>query len=156
MTAWVGWLLLSGVLVLAELFTGTFYLLMVAVGMLAGAIAGSLGVRLEWQFVVAAAVAVAGTVVLRRSRFGKREKVSASRDRNVNLDIGQTINIDLWHPESAGEDAANSASYTARVKYRGALWDVELAPGETAHTGQFLIQEIRGSRLIVASRSNQK
>ncbi|MGS0740308.1 NfeD family protein [Glaciimonas sp. GG7] len=155
MTAWVGWALLGGVLVLAELFTGTFYLLMVAVGMGAGAIAASVGVSLEWQFVIAAIVAVAGTVVVRRSRFGKRGKVNAARDRNINLDIGQTINVDLWHAESVSDDADKAGLYTARVKYRGALWDVELAPGENAHAGQFIIAEIRGSRLIVASHLNK-
>jgi hypothetical protein len=35
--------------------------------------------------------------------------------------------------------------------YRGALWDVELAPGVTATPGQFVIREVRGSRLIVAA-----
>lgn len=155
MAAWVGWLLLGGVLVLAELFTGTFYLLMVAVGMGAGAIAASFGFSLEWQFVVAAIISVAGTVVIRRSRFGKRGKVNAARDRNVNLDIGQPIDIDVWQAKSINDDVANGEIFTARVKYRGALWDVELAPGEPAHAGQFIIQELRGSHLIVSSHSNK-
>jgi hypothetical protein len=36
--------------------------------------------------------------------------------------------------------------------YRGALWDVELAHGARAHAGQFVIREIRGSRLIVSNQ----
>ena len=155
MLPWIGWLLLGGGLVLAELFTGTFYLLMIAIGMAAGALTAWLGAALEWQFVVAAIVSVAGTIVVRRSQFGKREKVDSAKDRNVNLDIGQPINIEKWAQENTGGDAASVGFYTARVKYRGALWDVELAPGETAHSGQFFIQEIRGSRLIVAGHSNK-
>jgi hypothetical protein len=37
----------------------------------------------------------------------------------------------------------------ARVMYRGAMWDVELAPGQAAAPGVFTIREVRGSRLIV-------
>ncbi|KAF3996249.1 NfeD family protein [Glaciimonas immobilis] len=155
MLPWIAWLLSGGVLVLAELFTGTFYLLMIAIGMAAGALAAWFGAGLEWQFVIAAIVSVAGTIVVRRSQFGKRQKVDSAKDRNVNLDIGQPINVDRWTEENAGGAADNVELYTARVKYRGALWDVELAPGEVAHSGQFFIQEIRGSRLIVASHSSR-
>ena len=155
MMPWIGWLLLGGVLVLAELFTGTFYLLMIAIGMAAGALVAWLGVGIEWQFVIAAIVSVAGTIVVRRSQFGKRQKIDSAKDRNVNLDIGQTINVAHWMKENVGGDAADVGLYTARVKYRGALWDVELAQGEVAHSGQFFIQEIRGSRLIVAGHSNK-
>ena len=35
--------------------------------------------------------------------------------------------------------------------YRGAQWDVELAPGSAAAAGEFKIVEVRGSRLIVAN-----
>ncbi|MBC7489631.1 MAG: NfeD family protein [Glaciimonas sp.] len=155
MDAWVGWLLLSGLLILAELFTSTFYLLMIAFGVGAGAIAELVGLSLEWQFVAAAIVSVAGTVVVRTSRFGKWRTVSAARDSNVNLDIGQTINVDHWHGESNSDSMANVGFYKARAKYRGALWDVELAIGEEPHSGQFTIQEIRGSHLIVASHSDK-
>ncbi|MDP5007440.1 MAG: NfeD family protein [Glaciimonas sp.] len=137
-------MLMAGVLIIAELFTGTFYLLMVALGLIAGGIAALIGFSMESQLLVAAVVAVVATIALRRSRFGRRGRVQAERDPNVNLDIGQIVTINAWQ-QSAGDGGVN----TARVMYRGAQWDVELASGEVAHVGQFLIQEIRGSRLIV-------
>jgi len=39
MSNWMVWSLLAGAVVILEMLTGTFYLLMVALGLLAGAIA---------------------------------------------------------------------------------------------------------------------
>jgi membrane protein implicated in regulation of membrane protease activity len=134
------WLAAAGVTVILELFSGTFYLLMIAIGLAAGAVAAWLGASAEVQLLVAAVVGVAATIALRRSRYGRQQqRVQAERDPNVNLDIGQTVNVPAW------QDGA------ARVMYRGALWDVELAPGSSAAPGPYTIREVRGSRLIVAA-----
>ena len=146
MADWSYWLVAAGAIVILELFIGTFYLLMIAIGMACGALAALLGLGLAMQTLVAALVGVVATVALRRSRFGKlHSRVRAERDPNVNMDIGQTVNVPAWH------DGA------ARVMYRGALWDVELAPAAEANVaastpapGQYTIREVRGSRLIVA------
>ena len=140
MADWSYWAFAAGATVILELFTGTFYLLMIAIGMSSGALAALLGFGMEAQTLLAAVVGVAATVLLRRSRFGKQAgRVLAERDPNVNLDIGQTVTVPAW------QDGA------ARVMYRGALWDVELEPGATATAGQYTIREVRGSRLIVAA-----
>jgi len=140
MSDWSYWLAAAGVTVILELFSGTFYLLMIAIGLVAGALAAFLGLGEVVSLLVAAVVGVAATVVLRRSRYGKQQqRVQAERDPNVNLDIGQTVNVPAW------QDGA------ARVMYRGALWDVELAPGSNAAPGPYTIREVRGSRLIVAA-----
>lgn len=149
MAGWVMWMLAAGLLVVAELFTTTLYLLMVAIGLAVGGVAALIGWGVEWQLLVAAAVALVATYFLRRSRFGRRTKVQAERDPNVNLDIGQSITVEQWQ-----QDAGTGGGYTARVKYRGAMWDVELAPAATAGAGLFFIQEIRGSRLIVGNSAN--
>jgi membrane protein implicated in regulation of membrane protease activity len=125
MADWVMWLIAAGVVVALELFTGTFYLLMIAIGLLAGALLAFVG--------------IVATVLLRRSRYGKAEKRDAARDPNVNMDIGQSVNVPAW------QDG------TARVMYRGAMWDVELAPNAAPVPGVFRIVEVRGSRLIVGA-----
>jgi membrane protein implicated in regulation of membrane protease activity len=149
MAGWVTWMLAAGLLVVAELFTTTLYLLMVAIGLAVGGVAALLGLGVEWQLLVAAVVALAATYILRRSKFGRRTRVKAERDPNVNLDIGQSITVEQWRHD-VGTDGAGGG-YTARVKYRGAMWDVELAPAANADAGQFFIHEIRGSRLIVGN-----
>lgn len=140
------WMLAAGVLIVAELATTTLYLLMVAIGLVLGGVAALLGLGVEWQLLVAAVVALAATYLLRRSRFGKRSRVKAERDPNVNLDIGQSVTVDQWQHDAT---AGGGGEFTARIRYRGAMWDVELAPALTARAGLFYIQEIRGSRLIV-------
>jgi len=139
MTELTGWLVLAGLLVVFELFTGTFYVLMIAIGMAFGAIAAALGFGLPVQILVAAVVGVLATGVLHRSRFGRPLRMDASRDPNVNIDIGQTIQVDQWQEGRA------------RAMYRGAQWDVDLAPGSSAAGGEYKIVEIRGSRLVVAN-----
>lgn len=139
MADWIMWLAAAGVLVALELFSGTFYLLMIAIGALAGALVAFLRIDLPGQMLAAAVVGIVATVLLRRSRYGRRVGADAARDPNVNLDIGQTVQVAHWD------------NRTARVTYRGALWDVELAPDAVAEAGIFHIREVRGSRLIVGA-----
>ena len=138
MSDWINWAILAGVLVIAELFTGTFYLLMIALGMLCGALAAALGAPLSLQIVVAGAVGAIATELLRRRRNGTLPD-SAERDPNVNIDIGQQVRVESW------------VDGRARVMYRGAMWDVELAPGASARPDDFRIAEVRGNRLILAN-----
>ena len=139
MTSWMLWLALAGGLIILELFSGTFYLLMIALAMLAAALAALAGATVAVQLLLAAVIGVAATTLLRRRR---PRRTKPSHDPNINLDIGQTLHVSHWH--------ANHG--TARVTYRGAPWDVELAPGAVARPGQFVIREIRGSRLIVSNQ----
>ncbi len=139
MSDWMNWLVGAGILVIAEMFTGTFYLLMIAIGLAFGGIAALLGVSGPFQTLIAAAVGLVATAVLHRSRFGRPAKANATRDHNVNLDIGARLAVPGWQDGRA------------RVMYRGALWDVELGPGALAEAGEYRIVEVQGSRLIVAN-----
>lgn len=139
MNDWMIWLLITGVLVVFELFTGTFYVLMIAIGTAFGAILATMGMAPSMQFLAAAVVGVAATGLFHRSRLGHPAKGDAARDPNVNLDIGQNVSVEAWNDGKA------------RVMYRGAMWDVDLAPGAMAGSGAFRIVEVRGSRLIVAN-----
>jgi membrane protein implicated in regulation of membrane protease activity len=139
MVDWMSWLVAAGVLVILELFSGTFYMLMIAIGVGSGAIAALAGATGPGQAIVAAIVSVVATGLLHRSRLGKPAKTNPARDHNVNLDIGQRVTVPDW------------TDGKARVLYRGALWDVELGQGATPHAGDFKIVEVQGSRLIVSN-----
>lgn len=138
MSDWTYWLIGAGILVVAELFIGTFYLLMIAVGLLSGAVAAWLGAGGALQTLVAALVGIAATMVLRRTRYARGGRGQAANDPSINLDIGQRVTVPQWQERRA------------RVMYRGALWDVELRAGAEALPGEFEIVEIQGNRLIVA------
>ncbi|WP_233881433.1 NfeD family protein [Paraburkholderia flagellata] len=138
------WWIAAGVLIVAELMTGTFYLLMIALGFLAGALSYELGAPLDVQLIVAAVVGLAAVITLRRSRFGRRRRMTdASTDPGVNLDIGATLAVAAWHDRRA------------RTMYRGAEWDAELAPGEPEDAPLYEIKAVRGSCLIVAAKHEQ-
>jgi membrane protein implicated in regulation of membrane protease activity len=139
MADWMGWLATAGVLVILEMFTGTFYLLMIAIGLAVGGLVALGGAGLPAQAIVAGLVGVLATGLLHRSRFGRPARHDATRDRNVNMDIGQRVTVPAWD------------NGRARVMYRGALWDVELGQGATAQAGDFRIVEVQGSRLVVSN-----
>jgi membrane protein implicated in regulation of membrane protease activity len=141
---WMIWMALAGGAVIVEMFTGTFYLLMLAIGLAAGGLAAVSGANTPMQFLIASLIGVVATYMLRRSRIGNTSHIDAARDPNINLDIGQTMTVSAW--QSSGSD-----TYIARALYRGALWDVELQNGAVARPGQFIIREVKGSRLIVSN-----
>jgi membrane protein implicated in regulation of membrane protease activity len=133
------WWLAAGAAVAVELATGTFYLLMIAVGLAAGAMAAHLGAALPAQLTAAALVgagAVAGWHLARGRRT--RTEPPAQANRDVNLDVGETVHVDAWNADG-----------TASVKYRGANWTVQAAGGAPHSTGAHRVREVVGSRLIV-------
>lgn len=134
------WFVVAFGLLVAELLTGTFYLLVIAIALAAAGLAAWLGAPVALQFVVAAVIGLGGSMWLRTTRFGRRLHERAD-DRVQNMDVGQTLRVDAWTP-----------SRTARASYRGSVWDVELAPGEQPSSGEFVIREIHANRLIVAPK----
>lgn len=132
------WWLLSGALVALELFTGTFYLLMLALGLAAAALAAHAGLALSSQFVAAALVGLGAVVGWYQYKKRKPGDPSARAERSVNLDVGELIQVDQWQPDGS-----------ASVKYRGAMWRVILRPGTEQTTGAHRVVELLGNRLVV-------
>jgi membrane protein implicated in regulation of membrane protease activity len=143
----LAWLLAGFVLVIAELLTGTFYLLVLGVAAFAGAGVAWLGQGFGWQAFVAAVVAVAGVVWVQRHPRQSRGNPMAS------LDAGQAVTLDHWTDRAAGR---------ARVRYRDSLWDAEVAKsddpaggsgGDAGKDGEtFFITAVEGSTLKVSKR----
>lgn len=136
---WVWWFVLAFVLVVAELLTGTFYLMVIAIALAAAGVASLLGAPMVLQLVIAVVVGFGGALLLRRMRFGKLQNNEAEPLQN--MDVGQTLHVQRW-----------TGDRTARASYRGAQWDIELAPGEDPQSGEFVIQAIHANRLVVARR----
>jgi membrane protein implicated in regulation of membrane protease activity len=132
---WIG----AGALIVMELMSGTFYLLMISLGFIAAALVRLAGAALDVQFAVAAVVALAAVVLLHRSRFGRRKRADAASNPDVNLDIGATLTIPAWQDRRA------------RTNYRGAAWDVELAPGEPEDARLYRVTALHGSCLVVVA-----
>jgi membrane protein implicated in regulation of membrane protease activity len=132
------WWLIAGVLVAAELATGTFYLLMLALGAGAGAVAAHAGAGITAQIVAAALVGGGATAGWHFKRARHPRSAPAEANRDVILDIGQTLTIEAWQPDG-----------TARANYRGAAWSVRYAGAGTPAPGPHRIVAVRGNQLVV-------
>lgn len=132
------WWLLAGGVVVAEMLTGTFYLLMMAVGLVAAALAAHMGLSSALQIIVAALVGCGAVVAWHFARRKRPGDPSPRADRSVNMDVGETILIEGWNPDG-----------TTTVKYRGAMWTAIHRPGVTPSTGMHRVAELVGNRLLV-------
>jgi membrane protein implicated in regulation of membrane protease activity len=133
------WWLAAGALVAAELLTGTFYLLMLALGAAAGALAAHSGLGATAQ-VACAAVAGGGAVVvwhLVRSRQLRSARPEA--DASLNLDIGCPVQVAHWRADG-----------TARVHHRGAEWEARFAGPGQALPGPHVIRAVHANQLQLA------
>ena len=115
MDAWLLWIIVGFVLVIAELVTGTFYLLVLGVGAFAAALIASLGANVLVQVVAGSAVALAGAWFVHHWHESHRR---SDEGHGNFLDRGQPVVLEGWANEPAG---------IARVKYRGASWDARVA-----------------------------
>jgi membrane protein implicated in regulation of membrane protease activity len=140
MPAYAWWFVLALALAGGELLTSTFYLLVLGGAAAAGGLVALAGGPPAVQLLVAAALGAAGSLWLRRVRA--RNAAAAGVDRIQHPDLGQVVRVDGWTP-----------SRTGRAQYRGAVWDVDLAPGEPAEPGEFVIRAIESNRLVVARRN---
>lgn len=132
------WWVLAGAFVAVELVSGTFYLLMLSLGLVAAAIATHLGASTTVQVMVAAGVSSCFVVVWRAYKRRAAPTAGAGANREVNLDVGATVQVQQWDPDG-----------TSSVKYRGAQWRVSLLPGASPSPGNYSIVEVQGSRLVV-------
>ena len=133
------WWVAAGLAVVAELGTGTFYLLMIALGLAAAAVAAHLGLSGSGQIVVAAVVG-AGATVLWHWRRSSRAPIDlpAAENRDVNLDIGERVHVAHW-----------ASDRTARVQYRGSGWTARLAPDAQPRAGEHVVTAVEGNWLVL-------
>lgn len=132
------WWLLAGVCVAVELATGTFYLLMLAIGFAAAAIAAYFGASLTTEVVVAAAVGGGAVAAWHVVRSRRPPGLPASANPDMNMDIGETLSVDHWNPDG-----------TASVSYRGARWTVMRRDNAPPSAGLHKVVAVVGNRLMV-------
>lgn len=139
MTEFTFWLVLAGILVVSEILTGTFYLLIVAVGALLAALIAHLGYSLEMQIGAGSVFAIIACLVLQSFKKKLPPAASTSSDK---LDIGNLLEITQW--DSNG---------MSKVLYRGANWQVQCNDAEPS-TGMHSIVDVRSNTLLVTHKNN--
>ena len=130
------WLIVGFALVIAELVTGTFFLLVLGIAAFAGSATAWFGLGFWVEALCAATVGVAGVFWVRRQRKTLQQPDMAS------LDVGQTVVFDVWVSRDQG---------AARVTYRNTQWDAEVEGEREIDQGQVLyIHAVDGNTLKVA------
>lgn len=132
------WWIAAGVLVALELTTMTFYLLMLALGAATGALAAHLGISATGQMVAAAIVSTLAVLACHQWRKSRPRELPVGANPNLNMDVGETVQITAWNPDG-----------TATVRYRGTIWTAMHRPGIAPSTGMHRVAELVGSRLLV-------
>ncbi|MDD2808537.1 NfeD family protein [Rhodoferax sp.] len=135
------WWLAAGALIAIELLSGTLYLLLISLGMVAAAIAAHSGLAAHWQWVCAASVGGGSVLVWRRLKSFENQQtptVSVQANPDVHMDVGEKVHVNAWLED-----------HTCSVKYRGAHWDAALQAGQMATPGTFEIAAVEGNRLIL-------
>lgn len=131
------WFGVAAVFLLLEMATGTFYLLLVALGLVASGIAAYADLSLTWQIISGLVVSLIGLIVLHRYRQSKGH-VPTQSNPDVVQDIGQSVTVNAW-------DENGQAS----VFYRGASWSARIDVDQPAQPGEHYIQAVQGLTLIL-------
>jgi membrane protein implicated in regulation of membrane protease activity len=141
MELWLIWTVAGFALIIAELVSGTFYLLVVGLGAFAAAVVAWVGGNEMMQAIAGSVVALVGCFAVHH--WHVRNRGNDTGHANL-LDRGQPVVLEGW---------ANETARVARVKYRGASWDARLAgaadrpaPGTTLY-----IEGMDGNTLVVAT-----
>lgn len=140
---WI-WFILVGVCLILELLTGTFYLLFLALGLLAGGVVSGLGFSIYIQiiaFITTSMLCIFGLRVFGMSKKGNGHHTG--KNSSLNLDVGTLLSVTQW-----------DSPRKTKVSYRGAQWQAILAdsiPGD-ALPGDYIISDIQGLVLVLSPK----
>lgn len=132
---WVwGWLILSGLLLAGEMFTGTFYLLFFGAASLLTALITYLApIDLTLQILSFAGLSVIGAVVVQK-------KLPRNKSAGFDMDLNQTIIL----------STTIAAGQQATIQYQGAPWTaVNDSPRDLQKGDKARILRIEGVRLFI-------
>jgi len=130
------WAVTGLVLVIVELVTGTFYLLMLGIAAFGAALAAWLGLAFPAQTLVAAVISAIGCYGVHVYRAKNRAQQMAP------IDAGNPASFESW---------VDAPARLARVRYRGATWDARVEGGDALEPGATLyVVAADGNTLKVA------
>jgi membrane protein implicated in regulation of membrane protease activity len=132
----LAWAIVGFVLVITELMTGTFYLLMLGVAAFGAALVAWLGQDFGVQAVVAAVISALGCYGVHLYRAKNRGAGMAP------IDAGMPATFEGW---------IDAGSRLARVRYRGATWDAQVEGAEGVEPGATLfVLAVNGNTLKIS------
>jgi membrane protein implicated in regulation of membrane protease activity len=131
------WAVIGLVLVITELLTGTFYLLMLGLAGFGAALAAWLGLGFGAQAVVFAAVAAIGCYGVHVYRAKNQAQQMPP------IDAGRPASFESWLDQPAG---------LARVRYRGASWEARVEGATALQPGAVVyVLDTEGNTLRISA-----
>ena len=112
LTSW--WIAAALVLAL-ELFTGTFFLLLLALGLAAAGVAALLGAGSAAQTLTAALGGGGAMLALRAWRLRRRTAPGSATDPAQHLDLGLQVRVERWRDDGLAEVSHRGCTWTARL-----------------------------------------
>lgn len=139
--AWIFWLALGVVLIVAEVFTLSFFLLWFGVGAIAAALVAMTGLGFGWQFLTFALVSV-GLTLLSRTIFSKADRGADPVKMGMESLPGQIGTVTIGSKGALQEGA---------VKVFGSEWTAFPSDGESELTEGEKVEvvSVRGSSIYV-------
>ena len=132
------WAILGLTLVIVELLTGTFYLLVLGIAAFGAALAAWLGQAFPVQTIVAAVISGLGCYGVHVYR------AKNATQQMPNVDAGQPASFENW---------IDQGGRLARVSYRGASWDALVDGDAAVDAGAMLyVVTANGNTLKVTTR----
>ena len=132
------WAILGLTLVIVELLTGTFYLVVLGIAAFGAALAAWLGQGFPVQVIIMAVIAALGC-------YGVHVYRTKNTTRQMTpMDAGQPASFENWVDQGAR---------LARVRYRGASWDALVDGDAPVDAGSMLyVVTANGNTLKVTTR----
>lgn len=147
--AWILWLILGVILMVAEMFTLGFFLFWFGLGALAAALVGFVGLGFAWQFMAFATVsivltAMSRTIFVRYLPGGEGDTIKS----NIDSLPGQIGTVTT---------ASGGALKESAVRVYGSTWTAYPIDGETdlAEGEKVEVVEVRGSSIYVRRITNE-
>lgn len=133
------WAIAGFVLIIVELITGTFYLLVLGIAALVAAAVAFMGGNFWTQVILGGSAALLGTYFVHHWWAKHPKSAKGSND----LDRGQTVVLESW---------VNEANGLARVKYRGSTWDARIDGPAALNENLFIHGQDNGMLHVSAKR----
>lgn len=138
MATWLVWFIVSAFLAVAEIFTGSLYLILASAGAAGAALLSLLDAPVWSQILAASFITLVGWALLRKFRPQNKFPLFQSNP-DINMDIGAKVRIDTI-----------SVDGVITVRYRGTTWGARMVNGLAAQLDkEYEIKQIDGSTLIL-------
>lgn len=135
------WLIAGFILVIIELLTGTFYLLVLGIAAFGATAVAWYGFSFPIQSITAVTLGLIGSWLVHNYRSQNTQQQMRS------IDYGQPVIFEAW---------LDQGSLRATVMYRGAPWEAQLENSEGISAGSTLyIKSVNGNILTVSKTRPQ-